>query len=155
MSVAARLQQVVVERTALWQRLGLDTKWLLRIGLAAAANAVTIAIAAALFDKFEINAWPYIVAVIIFTLVVVLIRPFADRMAGKYARGATWLGGLVATYIGLLLADILSDGIQIEGIGTWILSTLIVWAGTLLYDIVDDKIIAAAEGRLGTGRSPA
>jgi hypothetical protein len=54
-----------------------------------------------------------------------------------------------------LLADILSDGIEIEGIGTWILSTLIVWAGTLLYDVVDDKVIAAAEGRLGTGRSPA
>lgn len=133
----------------------MDTKWLLRIACAAAANAVTIAIAAALFDKFEINAVPYIVAVIIFTLVVVLIKPFTDRLAGRYARGATWLGGLVATYVALLLADILSNGIEIEGIGTWIVSTLIVWAGTLLYDLVDDKVIAAAEGRLGTGRSPA
>ncbi len=98
---------------------------------------------------------PYIVAVIIFTLAVVLIKPFAERLAGKYAQGATWLGGLVATYVALLLADILSDGIEIEGIGTWILATLIVWAGTLLYDLVDDKVIAAAESRLGTGRSPA
>ena len=32
-------------------------------------------------------------------------------------------------------------------VGTWILATLIVWAGTLLYDVVDDKIIAAAQGR--------
>jgi hypothetical protein len=41
-------------------------------------------------------------------------------------------------------------------VGTWILATLIVWAGTLLYDVVDDKIIAAAQGRLsGTGRAAA
>jgi uncharacterized membrane protein YvlD (DUF360 family) len=130
--------------------------WLLRTGLAAAANAVTIAIAAALFDKFRINAVPYIIAVVIFTLAVILIKPFADRMAGEYAKGATWVGGLVATYVALLLADILSDGIQIEGIGTWILSTLIVWAGTLLYDVVDDKVIAAVGDRFGgTGRAAA
>jgi hypothetical protein len=153
--VAVPLQQVVVDLTTLCQRLGIDTKWLLRIACAAAANAVTIAIAAVLFDKFDINAVPYIVAVIIFTLAVVLMKPFADRLAGKYASGATWPGGLVATYVALLLADILSDGIEIEGIGTWTMSTLIVWAGTLLYDLVDDKVIAAAKGRLGTGRSPA
>jgi hypothetical protein len=35
------------------------------------------------------------------------------------------------------------------------MATLIVWAGTLLYDMVVDKVIAAAQGRLsGTGRSP-
>jgi uncharacterized membrane protein YvlD (DUF360 family) len=134
----------------------MDTKWLLRIGCAAVANAVTIAIAAALFDKFKINAVPYIVAVVIFTLAVVLIKPFADRLAGKYTKGATWLGGLAATYIALLLADILSNGIEIEGVGTWILSTLIVWAGTLIYDLIDDKVIAAVQGGFaGTGRSPA
>jgi hypothetical protein len=79
-----------------------------------ATRAVSASAASALFDKFEINAVPYIVAVIIFTLAVVLIKPFADRLAGQYARGATWLGGLVATYIVLLLADVLSDGIQIR-----------------------------------------
>lgn len=132
----------------------MDTKWLVRFGCAAVANAITIAIAAALFDKFSINAVPYIVAIVIFTLAVVLLKPVADRVAGEYAKGATWLGGLAATYIALLLADILSDGIEIEGIGTWILSTLIVWAGTLVYDLFDDKVIAAVQGGLaGTGRS--
>ncbi|HZB40303.1 MAG TPA: hypothetical protein VE487_05020 [Ilumatobacter sp.] len=126
-----------------------------RTGLAAAANAITIAIAAALFDKFTINALPYIVAVVMFTPAGLLIKPFADRMAGEYPKGAMWVGGLVATYVALLLADILSDGIQIDGVGTWIIATLIVWAGTLLYDMVVDKVIAAAQGCLsGTGRSP-
>ena len=117
-----------------------------RTGLAAAANAITIAIAAALFDKFTINALPYIVAVVMFTPAGLLIKPFADRMAGEYAKGAMWVGGLVATYVALLLADILSDGIQIDGVGTWIMATVIVWAGTLLYDMVVDKVIAAAQG---------
>jgi putative membrane protein len=150
------LPQVVVAGDGLWQRLGMDTKWLIRVACAAAANAITIAIAAAVLDRFEINAVPYIVAVAIFTAAVILIKPIAENLAGDYASGATWLAGLVATYIALLLADILSDGIEIEGFGTWILATLIVWAGTLIYDLVDDKVIALIGGRVGgAGRSPA
>jgi putative membrane protein len=154
--VPVLLPQVVVASDRLWQRLGMDTKWLIRVACAAAANAITIAIAAALLDRFEINAVPYIVAVAIFTAAVILIKPIAERLAGDYASGATWLAGLVATYIALLLADIFSDGIEIEGFGTWILATLIVWAGTLIYDLVDDKVIAMVGGRVGgAGRSPA
>jgi putative membrane protein len=126
--------------------------WLLRAGLAAAANAITLLIAAAVLDRFEINALPFIVAVAIFTLAVIFIKPLIESVAGKYARGATWLAGLVTTYIALLLADILSDGIQIEGVGTWILATLIVWAGTVVYDLVDDKAIAAVGEATGRGR---
>jgi putative membrane protein len=126
--------------------------WLLRAALAAAANAITLLIAAAVLDRFEINALPFIVALAIFTLAVILIKPFVESVAGKYARGATWLAGLVTTYIALLLADILSDGIQIEGVGTWILATLIVWAGTVVYDLVDDKAIAAVGEATGRGR---
>jgi putative membrane protein len=130
------------------------TPWLMRVVLAGVANAITILVAAAVLDRFEINAVPFIVAVVIFTAAVVLIKPSAESLAGKYAKGVTWVAGLVTTYVALLLADIFSDGIQIEGVGTWIIATLIVWAGTLLYDLVDDQLIAAigtATDRGGTG----
>jgi putative membrane protein len=129
------------------------TPWLLRVVLAGVANAITILIAAAILDRFEINAVPFIVAVVIFTAAVVLIKPFAESLAGKYARGVTWVAGLVTTYVALLLADIFSDGIEIEGVGTWILATLIVWAGTLLYDLVDDQVIAAVGSATDRGGS--
>lgn len=133
--------------------------WLIRIGCAAVANAITLGIAAALFDKVEINAVTFIVAVLIFTLAAVLIKPLAERLAGEYASGVTWLAGLATTYLALLVTDILSDGLEIEGAGTWIMATVIVWIGTLAYDVVDDKVIAAVGGRVagpsGSAGTPA
>jgi putative membrane protein len=125
--------------------------WLLRVGLAAAANAITLLIAASFLDRFGINAVPFIVAVAIFTAVVILLKPFVESLAGKYARQATWVAGLVTTYVALLVADILSNGIEIEGGGTWIMATIIVWLGTLAYDLVDDKLIAAISGHAAAG----
>ncbi len=133
--------------------------WLIRIGCAAAANAITLGIAAALFDKVEINAVTFIVAVVIFTLAAVLLKPLIERVAGEYASGVTWVAGLVTTFLALLVTDILSDGLQIEGAGTWIMATVVVWLGTLAYDVIDDKVIAAVGGRLagpsGTTGTPA
>ncbi|MGH9112965.1 MAG: phage holin family protein [Acidimicrobiales bacterium] len=128
--------------------------WLIRIGCAAAANAITLGIAAALFDKVEINAVSFVVAVAIFTLAAVLIKPLAERVAGEYASGVTWIAGLVTTFLALLVTDILSDGFEIEGAGTWIMATVVVWLGTLAYDVIDDKVIAAVGGRLAGPSGP-
>lgn len=119
--------------------------WMLRIGLAAIAYAITLMIAALLFERFRINALWFIIAVAIFTAATVLLKPVFAKYAGRYAHGYTWIAGLVTTWAALLITDILSSGIQVEGLGTWIGSVLIVWVGTLVYDVVDDKAIAAAE----------
>jgi uncharacterized membrane protein YvlD (DUF360 family) len=116
--------------------------WIVRVVLAAAANALTLLIAAALFDKISINAVTFIIAVAIFTAAALLVKPVAERLAGQYASGVTWVAGLVTTYLALLVTDIFSDGLSIEGIGTWIMGTVVVWLGTLVYDLVDDKLIA-------------
>ncbi len=123
--------------------------WIVRTVLAAAANAVTLLIAAALFDKISINAVTFIVAVVIFTVAALAVKPLAERLAGQYASGVTWVAGLVTTYLALLVTDILSDGLEIEGIGTWIMGTVVVWLGTLVYDLVDDKLIASVGSHFG------
>lgn len=123
--------------------------WIVRIGCAAAANAITLLIAAALFDGIEINAVTFIVAVAIFTLAAVLVKPLAEKVAGQYASGVTWVAGLATTFLALLVTDIFSDGLSIEGAGTWIMGTVVVWLGTLAYDLVDDKLIASVQGHLG------
>jgi len=122
--------------------------WVVRIVLAAAANAVMLLVAAALFDKIELNAVTFVVAVAIFTLCAVLVKPIAERVAGRYASGVTWVAGLATTFLALLVTDILSDGLEIEGAFTWIAGTVVVWIGTLIYDVVDDKLIATVQGRL-------
>ena len=122
--------------------------WIVRVVLAAAANAITLLIAAALFDKISINAVTFLIAVAIFTVAALVVKPVAERLAGQYASGVTWVAGLVTTYLALLITDIFSSGLSIEGIGTWIMGTVVVWLGTLVYDVVDDKLIATVGGHL-------
>ena len=129
--------------------------WIVRVVLAAAANAITLLIAAALFDKITINAVTFIIAVAIFTVAALVVKPVAERLAGRYASGVTWVAGLATTYLALLITDIFSSGLSIEGIGTWIMGTVVVWLGTLVYDIVDDKLIATVGGHLAGPQSAA
>ena len=127
--------------------------WILRVLLAAAANAITLLVAAALFDKISINAVTFVIAVAIFTVAAIVVKPVAERLAGRYASGVTWVAGLVTTYVALLITDIFSSGLSIEGVFTWIAGTVVVWLGMLLYDVVDDKVIAGVGGHFAGPRT--
>lgn len=127
----------------------MDTKWIVRVGLAAAANGLLLLLAAVLFDQFGLNFGGWLLGTIIFTAFTVGLRGMATKYANQYASQATWVGGLILTLLGLLVIDILLRGVYIEGGLTWILSTLIIWAGTLVYDRYDDYLAKQVEGRLG------
>lgn len=126
--------------------------WLLRLILAAVAYAITLAIASLLLDRFRIGSalW-FIFAVAVFTVATVLLTPVIHNLVNeRYRHGATWLAGLITTWFALLLADILGgSGLDIEGIGTWILAVVIVWLGTIAYDLIEDRVVTAAESGMG------
>lgn len=97
-----------------------------------AANAIGLIVAALVLDDMEINAASFIVAVVIFTLVLAILQPF---IAVQLRRGGSAaLGGvaLIATLVALILTDLFSDGFSIDGVGTWIAATVIVWIASLL-----------------------
>ena len=105
---------------------------LVRIAVAAAANAIGLIVAAALLDGVHLNGAAFVVAVAIFTVVFALLHPFL-LMQMRRRRGLAFVGSAVlATLIALILADVLSDGLTIEGAGTWIAATVIVWLAALL-----------------------
>lgn len=105
---------------------------LVRIALAAAANAIGLIVAAALLDGVHLNGAAFFVAVAIFTVVFALLHPFL-LMQMRRRRGLAFVGAAVlATLIALIAADLLSDGLTIEGAGTWIAATVIVWLAALL-----------------------
>ena len=93
--------------------------WLVRIGLGLVANALALMIAAALFGKFDIDAGGFFFAVLLFTVVMLVLKPIAASLSKRYAHGLTAVVGLATTWAGLLLTDVLSDGVQIEGVFTW------------------------------------
>ncbi len=109
---------------------------LVRTGIALAANAVGLLIAAAVLDDMEVDATSFVVAVVIFTVVFAVLQPFLAVQLRRLGPAA--LGGvaLVATLVSLILTDLVSDGFSISGVVTWISATVIVWMGALIATFV-------------------
>ena len=107
--------------------------------IAAAANAVSLGFAAWVFDHFAIRFGWFVVAVVLFTVLTVVLRSVVVSTVNRFARGYTIAGGLVLTFLVLLLTEIAvpEDGFSIDGWGTWIGVTLIVWAAGVAYGEVD------------------
>jgi len=115
------------------------TALLKSVAISAAANAASLALAAWIFDRFNIEFGWFIVAVVLFTALTVVLRGIVINTVNRFARGYTIAGGLVLTWLGLLLTDLVvpASGFAIEGVGTWIAVTLIVWAAGIAYGEVD------------------
>ena len=109
---------------------------LVRLAIAVAANAVGLIVAAAVLDGMRLNGTAFILALIIFTVVFGLLQPFL-LVQFRRSRVAA-LGGvaLIATFVALLVTDLLSDGLSIEGAGTWLAATVIVWLASMVATLI-------------------
>ena len=105
---------------------------LVRLLIAFVANAVGLIVAALVLDRMSLNATGFVVAVAVFTVVFALMHPFLVTTF-RLAPGPV-LGGvaLIATLIALIATELLTDGLSIRGVGTWIAATVIVWLASVL-----------------------
>ncbi len=99
-------------------------------------NAIGLLLASLILDGFHINAFGFAVSVVVFTLVEVLLGPFVLKMAITYAPALRGGIALVTTFVGLLVTDLATTGLNIEGASTWVLAPLIVWLSVLVAAIV-------------------
>jgi putative membrane protein len=97
-----------------------------------AANAVGLLVAANLLEGLRLDAASFVIAVTIFTVAVVVLQPLIRQIALKNASVLIGSTALVTTFVGLLITDLVSDGMSIEGVSTWILATIIVWVASLV-----------------------
>lgn len=107
-------------------------RFLVRTLVLLLANAVGLLVASLVLDGMDFTASAFIIDVVIFTVVVGLMTPF---MANQFRRRqSSALGGvaLIATLIALIVTDLISDGLTIDSIGTWLAATVIVWAASLI-----------------------
>ena len=107
---------------------------IVRTAIVLLGNAVGLIVASLVLDGFAINVTGFIVSLIIFTISVALMTPFLASTMRRNQSTSAALGGvaLISTFVALLITDVLSDGVSIRGIGTWIAATVIVWVGSLL-----------------------
>ncbi len=99
--------------------------------IAILANAVGLVVAAVVLDDMALDTVGLITAVLIFTLTSMLVEPLLRQMALKNVPALLGGTALVATLVSLIVTAIVSDGLQISGLPTWLIATVVVWAVAL------------------------
>jgi putative membrane protein len=101
-----------------------------------AANAIGLLVATLALDDMTIDATSFVFAVLIFTVVEVLAGPLLQKIALKNVQALMGSVALITTFVGLVITAIVSDGLRITGVWTWVLATIIVWLAGLLAGLI-------------------
>lgn len=116
------------------------------------ANAVGLLVANALLDDMALNVAGFVTAVVIFTVVAVVIEPLIRQIAIKNLPAILGSSALIATLVSLILTSLISDGLRISGLTTWVLATVVVWAAALAANlllplVIFKRVLAEARDR--------
>jgi Mycobacterial 4 TMS phage holin, superfamily IV len=109
---------------------------LIKIGLTIAGNAIGLLAVWLLLDDVHLEFSGFIIALLIFTVAELILEPLIEKQITKHAEKLRFATSLITTFLALLITDVISDGLDIEGAGTWVLATIIVWLGTLLAGVI-------------------
>jgi putative membrane protein len=109
---------------------------LISAGIRLLANTIGLLVATAVLDGMTIDAASFVMAVLIFTVVEVVFEPMLRQMAMKSAQALMGSVSLIITFVGLLVTELVSDGLQITGLSTWVLATIIVWLAALIAGLI-------------------
>lgn len=111
-------------------------RFLAQTVLSLLANAIGLFVANSLLDGFSINGLSFVIAVAIFTFSTAILGPFVLKVALKNAPYLVGGIALVTTAIGLVLTNIFSSGISINGLSTWFVATFVVWLFSVIANVV-------------------
>jgi MFS family permease len=111
-------------------------RFLLRIAIFLGSSALGLLVAAWLVPGVSVSVWGFVTTVVIFAVAQAILSPFFLKMASRYA--SAFLGGigLVSTLVALALAALLTHGLSIRGVGSWIGATVVVWLVTAVATVV-------------------
>ena len=100
------------------------------------ANALGLIVAASVLDGMRVNAFSFIFAVVIFTLVELLLEPLLREVSSRKLPALRGSLSLVVTFLGLVITDLASSGFSIRGISTWLFATVLVWIAALVAGMI-------------------
>ncbi|MBV1892467.1 MAG: phage holin family protein [Ilumatobacteraceae bacterium] len=105
---------------------------LLEIG----GNALGLVLAALLLKDMSLGGTAFLIAVLIFSAISMIAKPLIEKVALKNVEALQGSSSLITTFIALVLTKLISDGLDIDGVSTWVIATVIVWLVTLLAGII-------------------
>jgi hypothetical protein len=115
-------------------------RFLIRAAIFLGTAALGLLIAWWLLPGFHIDWTGFLVAMLVFAIAQSLLSPLITKLATRHAPEVLGGVGLVSTFLALLLATVIANGLRIDGLLTWVLATLIVWlvtaVGTWLLSVV-------------------
>ncbi|HEY0117632.1 MAG TPA: hypothetical protein VGC04_02505 [Cellulomonas sp.] len=131
-------------------------RFLWRVVIFLASAALGLWVASLLLDDVHLHAGGFVVAVVVFAVVQSVLAPFIAKLVQQYARAFLGGVGLLATLVALIVSTLVSDGLEIDGLRTWLLATLVVWvvtaiATTLLPVFVAKRAVRATRSGTRTG----
>ena len=78
---------------------------------------------------------------------VVLVQPLLTQTALQNSRALMGSTALIATFIGLVVTVLVTDGLEIDGADTWLFATVIVWGATLHRGVASASNLHQEAGR--------
>ena len=107
------------------------TRFLVSTALFLGTAAAGLLVAVIALDRMTItSAISFLTVVVLFAVIQAVVTPFF-RVSAKAVPVLAGVVGLPATFAALLVTTLISDGLKISGLSTWLFATLIVWLVTL------------------------
>ena len=136
-------------------------RFLIRAVIFLGSAALGLWVASLVLDGFTLTWQGFLVTVLVFAAAQSVLSPFIAKLTARNAPAFLGGVGLVSTFVALLVATLVSDGLGIDGWQTWILATLIVWLVTALATVLLPLVFlrkaidrSAKGGAAGTGGPP-
>ncbi|HET9646675.1 MAG TPA: phage holin family protein [Microlunatus sp.] len=107
-------------------------RFLIRVVVFLVSAALGLLITSLLVPGFQVNAGGFVITVVVFAVLQSVLSPFLAKVAHRHARALLGGVGLLSTFAALLIAHFFTPGLQISGIGAWVMSTVLVWLVTAL-----------------------
>lgn len=104
----------------------------LSIALQLVANAIGIIVAAAILEDMSLDAGGFFIAVGVFTLISIVVSPMIRQAAIRRSSAMLGSSALIVSLLALIGTVLLTDGMMISGVSTWVLAAVIVWLAGLV-----------------------
>jgi putative membrane protein len=108
----------------------------IRFVLSCGAAAVGLWVASLVLDRMSVSGAAFLIAVLIFTVTTAILQPLMVKIARRHVNALAGGTALVTTLAGLIITDLISDGMNIDGGTTWVLAALIVWVVSMIAGVV-------------------
>ena len=103
-------------------------RFLIRLVIWFLAAFIGIIAADVILSGFSVSGWTsYVVVAAIYAVIQSLIAPLMNQNTERNAKMFMGGVGIFSTLIALIVTNLISGALTINGIGTWIAAAIIVW----------------------------